>query len=179
MTQPSRITEKTKPSTAQIEARRRNFRRRALPVLGATVLSLCGAVYAVAQGSGSHGNKIPTYEQVMNGDNGLKDSTPTLTEEQLRKWPVQETVTVTGRQAADGASAVAGAIDHEVFDGGPKLSNNATATALENLIEDEADAQHHTHGHTGLRDADQYEVPNIHPNIPNVVTGGNTNIPPK
>jgi hypothetical protein len=121
-------------------------------------------------GSQTPNSKVPTLGAVERGAGGLNQGTPTLTFEQVKKWPSQETVTVTRDQARDGESGIVAAIDNEVL-AGPE-SNPATARALINQVKSQEIAD-------GVREGDSFTVANIHPNTPNAVIGGNDNIPAK
>jgi hypothetical protein len=156
------------------DVRRRNFLRHGVPLLIAGVAALSTGVYVATRGGLRGEGAAPSLQTVLNGGDGLRSGTPTYSESQVEHWPDMEALTTTSKQAADGPSAIVGSIDHEVYDGGPRFSNDTTRGALEADIRKQALAMH---GNAFLQAGETFSVPDIHPKMKNVVTGGNRNIP--
>ena len=157
----------------QLTPERRVSFNKALAIGTAAMLAATGSAFVFGKNTKDTSPKpVPTLKQVYEGANGLNQGTPTLTEGQVSRWPVRETVVATTKQSADGVSAIAGAIDPEVFSG--PQSNDATREALE------ADLKAQTpYGQGNVQPGEAFNVADIHPGEANVVTGGNPNIPAK
>ena len=161
----------------QLTPERKISYNKAMAIGTALVLAATGSAFVFGKNSSKDAPKpVPTLKQVSEGSTaaglGLNQATPTLTEGQVSRWPARETVTATTKQAADGVSAIAAAVDPEVFSG--PQSNDATRQA----IEDNLDAQTR-YGQGNVQPGETFDVADIHPTEPNVVTGGNPDIPAK
>lgn len=162
-------------------AKLRRMRTRFLPFVLASTIGMAGtSIYTVKKLSGNSKEKpVPSLIDVKTGAHGLATSTPTLDESQAQRWPAQETVQATQEQASAGASGIMAGVNQEIIDGGPQLSNQKTTEAIEADIKNQADALHGPGNNGAIQTGDTFSVPDIHPNLPNTVIGGNQNIPAK